>query len=58
MQHNEAVNELSEAICDVINSFSERISISELTGVLDITKHIYIMEALEQDEDDTTEELP
>jgi hypothetical protein len=40
----------------VINSFSERISISELTGVLDITKHIYIMEAIEQDdtnEDDT-----
>jgi hypothetical protein len=56
MQHNEAVSELSEAICDVINSFSERISISELLGVLNITKHIYIMEAIEQDdtnEDDT-----
>lgn len=55
MQHNKAVNELSEAICDVINSFSERISISELSGVLDITKHVYIMEAFEQEDEDDTE---
>ena len=53
---NDAVGDLSEAVCDVINSFTDRVSVSEVTGVLEIVKYIYIMEALKQDdtnEDDT-----
>ena len=56
MLNNKAVNELAEAICDAINNSLEGVSVSEITGVLEMVKHIYIMEALEQEdsnEDDT-----
>ena len=54
--NDEAVRELSVAVCDVVNSFVDRASASEITGVLEIVKQIYILEALEQgdsNEDDT-----
>jgi len=56
MKDNKAVNDLSEEICNVINNYVGSASVSEIIGVLEITKHVYIMEALEQedtDEDDT-----
>lgn len=53
---NDPVADLSVALCDVVNSYAERVSVSEIIGVLELVKHVYITEALKQDdtnEDDT-----
>lgn len=41
------VEDLSVALCDVINSYTEHVSVSEIIGVLELVKHVYITEALE-----------
>lgn len=54
--NGKTVSDLSDAVCAAINGFVDNVSLSEIVGVLEVVKHFYITEAIEQDdtnEDDT-----